>query len=116
MIDIKREENILFTTATGKLEDRDYNQLEPVLNQMKSDYEHISWYFRMDDFDGWSPKGLWRDLKIDANNFDNLDKVAIVGEDTWQKLMTEAMKPLTSGEVKYFNEKDDSIARDWVRN
>lgn len=116
MIDIKQEGNILFTTATSNLEDQDYNRLQPVLNQMNSQYENISWYFQMNNFHGWSPKGFWRDLKIDANNLNNLQKVAMVGEKTWQELMTEAMKPFTSGEVKYFDEKDQSVARAWISN
>ena len=68
----------------------------------------------MRNFDGWTPQGFWRDLKIDVNSLGNLRKVAIVGEKKWQEVMTDILKPFTSADAKYFEEAQAAEAKTWI--
>ena len=114
MIDIEGKENIIYMIATGKLNDKDYDKMLPALRQKIEKYEKINWYFQMKDFKGWTVHALWRDIMFDLRNKEHLEKVAIMGEKKWHELMTEAMKPFTDADIKYFDEKDATKARTWI--
>lgn len=114
MIDIKTEGQNIYMVASEKLDDSDYDKMLPLVRQKIQENEKINWYFRMKDFKGWTPHAFWRDIKFDLENADKLGKVAVVGEKKWQELMSEALKPFTSAEVKYFKKEDSEIAKEWI--
>jgi hypothetical protein len=115
MIQIETNENNLYMVATGKLTDKDYDQMIPLLRDKIEKFDKINWYFQMKDFKGWSLSAFWRDVKFDVKNKDRFKKIAMVGESTWQKVMTELMKPFTKAEIKYFNEMQAVVAKNWIQ-
>ena len=92
---IQIEENIdkIYIVATGKLDDTDYDKMLPLLWQKIEQHEQISWYFEMQDFEGWSASALWRDAKFDLKNKEHLKKVAIVGQKKWHVIMLSIRIP-----------------------
>ncbi|GGH68104.1 SpoIIAA family protein [Phaeocystidibacter marisrubri] len=110
---IQIEENIdkIYMVATGKLDDTDYDKMLPLLWQKIEQHEQISWYFEMQDFEGWSASALWRDAKFDLKNKEHLKKVAIVGQKKWHELMTDIMKPFTDADIRYFDEEEAEAER-----
>lgn len=100
--------------ATGKLDDADYDQMLPLLRQKTERHEKMNWYFQMKGFKGWTLHAFWRDIKFDLQNSSKLNRVAIVGEKKWHELMTDAMKPFTSADIQYFDEKEAEKAMEWI--
>ena len=39
------------------------------------------------DFHGWTGSALWEDIKFDAKHFNDIERLAIIGENKWQKGM-----------------------------
>lgn len=115
MVEIKENGNIVYMIAHGKLDDKDYDRMLPLIRQKIDKHDNIRWYFEMRDFKGWTASAFWRDVKFDLKNMDHLEKVAIVGENDWQKWMTKAMKPFTDAEIKYFDEKNAGEAGAWIK-
>ena len=109
------EGELLATRAVGKLTEQDYNILIPILEEKVKKYGEIKWYFEMDDFEGWEGKALWSDLKFDIRHRNDFEKIAMVGEDRWEKLMTDAMKPFTKADIKYFDVADRERAKEWIK-
>lgn len=108
--------NILMTTATGTLEQEDYEKLKPVVEQLTGQNEKIRWYFEMRNFEGWTPSALWSDAKIDLAHADDLEKIAVVGRKKWMDWMTQLMKPFTSAETRYFELEERDKAKAWIKN
>lgn len=108
------DDRVIATKATKKLTENDYNQLLPLLKDKLTQYQKIRWYFEMEDFDGWELKAFWEDVKFDAKHRNDFDKVAMVGEKKWEKLMTDLMRPFTSAEVKYFDISEKDVAMHWI--
>lgn len=114
VITLDKVENIVYTIAEETLTEKDYEKMIPLLNTKVELYGKIRWFFQMKNFTGWTPKALWEDIKFDVKNADNLEKIAMVGEKTWQDMMTDIIKPFTSANVKYFKESEVDKAKKWI--
>jgi hypothetical protein len=54
----------------------------------------------MHDFHGWTAGALWQNIKFDAKDFSDVERLAMVGETKWQHGMTVFCKPFTIGRVE----------------
>ena len=108
--------NIVATKATGKLTAANYRKLLPFLNQKEREFLKIRWYFEMDNFDSWTPKAGWEDLKFDMKHADQMEKIALVGGKKWEELLTGLMKPFTTAEVKFYDLEQKEHATEWIKS
>jgi hypothetical protein len=107
--------NVIATKASGKLSAEDYAQLLPIMESVLKTHPKFRWYFEMENFKGWEFEAFWDDLKFDIKHFNNFEKVAMVGDSTWEKWITQLMKPFTKAEVKYFSLSQKQEALDWIK-
>jgi hypothetical protein len=68
----------------------------------------------MQDFHGWDAGAAWEDIKWDARHFNEVERVAMVGEKKWQEWLAALCKPFTRATVRYFNHEKLDEARAWV--
>ncbi|WP_373056197.1 STAS/SEC14 domain-containing protein [Zunongwangia sp. H14] len=114
MIQLKSEENIIYSTAEEKLTDEDYEKIIPYLEEKIRKFGEIRWYFEMRDFEGWTLSAMWKDAKFDFEKNENMKKIAMVGADKWQKGLTQLMKPFAEAEVKFFKLSETEAAKKWI--
>lgn len=115
MIDIKNvKDNIICTQASRTLTKGDYDRLFPVLNTLLERYSKIRWYFEMEDFTGWEPINLWKDLQFDIKHANDFEKIALVGKKEWQRMITQIMKSFSSAEIKYYDKHNRGEALEWI--
>jgi hypothetical protein len=57
---------------------------------------------------------LWEDLKFDFKHFNDIERLAIVGESKWHEGMAWFCKPFTTAKVRYFGVDEAVDAREWV--
>ncbi len=112
----KPEQKLLEVHLTGKLTSADYKQFVPQTERFFSGGAKVNVLVLMHDFHGWSPGGVWEDIKWDFKHFRDIERLALVGESRWQAIMSKVCKPFTSGEVRYFDFKDLPKAREWVEH
>jgi hypothetical protein len=115
MLSIQLEHNIIYTMAEAKLTDEDYDRLIPLLEEKIRSFGKIRWYFEMKEFEGWSLSAMWRDLKFDFRNKENLERIAMVGNKEWEKQLTQLMKPFTGASIKYFDSSEHEEAKKWIK-
>jgi hypothetical protein len=70
--------------------------------------------FDMSGFHGWTAGALWEDTKFAMHHFSDIDRLAVNGENKWQKGMATFCKPFTKATVKYFDHAEASEARKWL--
>lgn len=110
------EGNVIGVRVTGKLKKEDYERLEPWLEKEVERHGKLRALVLMDDFEGWdSLSAAWEDLKIDVRYNKYVDRVAMVGDATWQKWVTKLSDPLAHAELKYFEKSQLDEAWAWVR-
>ena len=105
---------LLEVELSGRLEKEDYDLFVPTFERLIEKHGKLHLLVVLDDFEGWTAGALWEDLKIDFEHWNDIAKLAIVGEDRWQKGMAVFCKPFTKAEVKFFPKEELAEARAWA--
>lgn len=100
----------------GKLEERDYDRVLPMLEGRISDFGEVDLLIRVAEFSGWTPSAFWEDLKFDVRHFNDVGRLALVGEEPKAKWMALISRPFTGADVRHFPQAELDAARDWVEN
>ena len=65
----------------------------------------------MMDFHGWEGIALWDEVKFDVKHARDLERLAVVGDAKWEKLMSTVARLFTSAETRYFDHRALEQAR-----
>jgi len=114
LLEERQNGKILDVNVSGKLEKEDYEFFVPEAEKRISEHGKIRFVFETTDFHGWEPSALWEDIKFDVKHFNDVEKVAVVGEKKWEKGMATFCKPFTSARVRFFEKDRADEAREWV--
>ena len=94
--------NILDINLHGTLTSRDYDNLVPGIERLIRDRGKLRILVTMHDFDGWDVGGLWEEMKWEWKHFADIERLAIVGEERWQRWMACFCRPFTAATVRHF--------------
>jgi len=98
----------------GKLGREDYERFLPEIEKMILQHGRISVLVTMHDFHGWDAGAIWEDVKWNAKHFNQIARLAIVGEKTWHSWMTRFCEPFTMTQVRHFTLEQLDAARAWI--
>jgi len=108
-------DNIVGLRVSGKLTTEDYAVIIPEIEQRMQKYDKIRLFIELHDFHGWTAGAMWEDIKFDFKHFSDVERIAVVGENKWEKGMTLFFKPFTRAEVRYFDQNHLGEAKSWIR-
>jgi hypothetical protein len=112
-----KEENggkILVMRVSGTLTKDEYAEMVPEFEQLVRRFGKVNVLFDMSGFDGWDAGAAWEDIKFDVKHFSDIDRLAMVGEKKWQKVMAGLSKPFTTATIRYFDHSEALQARKWL--
>ena len=112
----KNEGKLLEVQLTGKLEKEDYTHFVPTVEKLVKEHGKIRMLVTLLDFHGWTAGALWEDIKFDAKHFNDIERLALVGEKRWEKDMAIFCKPFTTAKIRYFDFLAESEARTWLES
>lgn len=92
----------------------DYRRFRELTDERIEKFGKINMLVVARDFSGWTPAALWEDLKFDVAHYNDVARLAIVGEDPSQHWMATVSRPFTAADVHYYSEADIDAARAWV--
>lgn len=98
-----------------KLNSDDYREFIPLAEECIERQGKVNLLVRIKNFHGWTPAALWEDLKFDVKHFNDVDRLAVVGEDESGKWMATISRPFTGAEVEFFTEQQLDAARAWIQ-
>jgi hypothetical protein len=101
---------------SGKLEREDYGAFAPAVERLIEEQGKIRMLVLLEDFRGWDAGALWEDIKFEVKHFNDIERLAIVGENRWEQGMAVFCKPFTTAEVKYFPHEQATEARLWLES
>ena len=108
-------QNVLEVEVNGKLTKEAYAEFVPLTEKLIEQYGKVRLLVLLHDFHGWDAGALWEDLKFDFKHFNDIERLAIVGETKWEKGMSVFCKPFTRAAIMYFDASTLKNAQDWVR-
>jgi hypothetical protein len=98
---------------SGKLHNEDYQQFVPVIDSAAQSGK-VRLLAVFEDFQGWDLRALWDDIKFATTHCTKFDKIALVGDKTWEKWMAKVCAPFTMARIQYFDAADVGKARVWL--
>lgn len=105
---------VLEVELHGKLQRSDFDRVGPQVDRLIRKFGKIRILVAMRDFEGWDVGALWEDLKWEARHFNDVERLAIVGEESWQKWMAGFCKPFTTADIRYFSFAQLDEAHEWL--
>lgn len=105
---------MLVVKLSGKLDKDDYAKFVPHVEKLIQQHGKIRMLVELHDFHGWTAGGLWEDIKFDIRHFNDIERLAIIGEKRWEHGMAVFCKPFTTAEIRYFDVSEEGEARHWV--
>jgi len=116
--EIQLEENgnkIVTLIFREKLTKADYELFVPQLENLMEKEDTIRILVEFQDFQGWTLGALWEDTKFGTKHFNDIDRLAIVGDRQWEKFLASFIKPFTSATVRYFDSLEKETAKQWLK-
>jgi hypothetical protein len=107
---------IITVRVSGKLVKEDYERFIPAVERLIAAHGKVRLLFEMHDFHGWAAAALWEDFKFDVKHFDDIERLAMVGEKRWQQWMSSFCRPFTTARIRYFESHEADKAREWIRS
>lgn len=105
---------VLHLKLSGKLVKEDYVHFLPEVDRLIEKHGAINVLMEMHDFHGWSWGAMWADAKFAFRHFRGIKRIAMIGEQKWQKAMANFCKPFTKAEIRYYDPSCMEEARNWV--
>src|SRR5438270_6469725 len=97
------ELNLFEVELSGKISKEDYQRFVPLAEKLIRERGKLRLLVRMQDFDGWTLGSLWEDFKFDAKHFRDIERIAFVGDEAWEKGMSKLCKAFTTAAIRFFN-------------
>ena len=106
--------NVLGFKLSGKLHDEDYKQFVPVIDAALAQHGKVRLLAQFHDFHGWDLHALWDDIKFSTTHCTKIDRIALVGDKTWEQWMAKVCKPFTMAKIRYFDASQMGEAWSWL--
>ncbi len=102
--------------AIGTLTHDDYQLMTPLLDAALQAVEHsdVRVFVDASEFEGWELRAAWDDFKLGLKYGRTFHKIALYGHQPWQAFMAKIGRWFTSGEVKYFEDRDKAL--NWLQS
>ena len=110
----ERDGKLLVVEFSGILRKEDYRQTMPAIEQSMPQGEKARMLLDMHDFHGWTLPAALEDFKFGIKHFNHIQRLAVCGENSWEKWMATLAKPFTTATVRYFPREEMDDAKNWV--
>jgi len=99
----------------GVLQERDFLAFQRSLAAELEGAGRIRLLVVLTGFEGWAPGATWRDLAFYVRHGDDIERIAIVGDDRWRdEALMFAAADLRKAPVTYFGAIDAAQAGAWL--
>ncbi len=110
----KQGGRVVALRASGRLNNGDYAALIPRIEKLIDHYGHVRLLFEMFDFHGWTADAFWADFRFNFSHFNEIERMAVIGESRRQARMTRLWQVLSPAEIRFFNPAHIEEARRWL--
>ncbi len=105
---------VLGFQMSGKLHDQDYHSFVPIIDKAVAEHGKVRLLAHFHDFHGWDAHALWDDIKFSTTHCNKVERIALVGDQKWEKWMASVCKPFTMAKIEYFDAAEIDKAWAWL--
>ncbi|GAB6051752.1 STAS/SEC14 domain-containing protein [Magnetospira thiophila] len=107
---------IVGVQALGRLCHEDYVFLLPRLESLIAQHGRLRVLFHLGGFEWVDPHAAWDDLMFGLRHWNDLERMAIVGEAGWESLLARVMAEIAPVETRYFDVSRVEEAWAWLES
>ncbi len=109
-------ENVLGFSAKGKVTGQDYESvIIPAVEEVLDHHSKLRLLYHLGpEFEGFDAAAVWDDTKIGLQHPSAWERVALVSDVEWIRLMTRAFGFALPGHVRVFHNDEIADAQEWV--
>ena len=107
--------NVLGYKFTGTITVDDFKKMEPEVDALVQKEGNVRILFNLTGFKWEKIDALVADLKFGHKFHEKIQKLAVVGDKTWEKWITQLALRFYAKEAKYFPSADTAKAWSWLR-
>ncbi|BDY12869.1 SpoIIAA family protein [Hydrogenimonas cancrithermarum] len=98
----------------GKLTHEDYETFVPFIESAVRNLppKRLNILIDMTHFEGWTLEAAWDDFRFGLELRKDINKMAVVGDKTWEALFAKMADWLIAGKAKFFHSAEE--ARTWL--
>jgi hypothetical protein len=111
---IESDDRIIKIIVTGTLCTNDYDDFLPDIERLIKQHGKVRVLVMMEGFNGSAVGDLWADIKFDVRHFSDLERIAMVGDKSWEKWMAWFCKPFTTASIRRFDMSELADAKIWI--
>ena len=101
--------------VAGKVTAEDYQKLNPEVQALVDQYDHVCLLLDLQEFAGEEVKAWLPDMKFGHRFHDKIQKMAIVGDKRWEKWLTALADPFYAKDARLFHSDESEEAWAWLR-
>jgi hypothetical protein len=113
ILDITKN-NLTAFKVEGKIEKADYDKLNALFEKNEREYDTQKLYVEIEEIGSITVQALWEDFRTYFTHVKNFEKIAIIGDSGMVKILTTLSKPFVSGDIRFFNIREVSEAKEWI--
>lgn len=107
--------NLIVVRAEGRLSAADYARFVPEFEgRLASMSPPILMLLALGRGFGWTPGGLWCDLRFNLRHRRTFARLAVTGHRAWHRGITAASKLLFTARIRYFPAGEAAAAERWL--
>jgi hypothetical protein len=114
---IERVESRFYLTikVSGKLTHEDYQVMNPMVDSalIGVSQPKINALVDITELQGWEMQAAWDDFKFGLKHGSEFEKIALVGNKSWQEWAAKISSWFISGDIKFFEDIDDALI--WIQ-
>lgn len=108
------EEKTLKVCIFGCLEEEDFARIAPLTDELAERHRTLDLLVILHSFRGWAEGASWEDIQFEGENFDDVARIAVVGDEAREKGVARFCAPFTSADVEFFDSEQLSAAQKWL--
>lgn len=101
--------------VSGKLAHEDYLQFVPKFELLVQQHGKLHVLLEITDFHGWDPDALVDEIKFDIKHFSDIERLALIGDQKWEEVVSRFCRPFTTAEIGYFDQSQMRGASAWLK-
>jgi len=108
------DSNIAGIGLSDTLTEDDFDTIVPHLKDLFEDHLTTRVLFVLDDVDAWEPDEKWSDWAFDVRHAQEVDKIAVVGDDPWDQWIEKMEFLFPGAQIRVGDDKDEAL--EWIRD
>jgi|GEM_PF-3977579 len=114
LISAELDPRVFAITIRGPVERPDLDAVAAAFEEKLKEHKPVRVYAEVEQTASLSPAALFEDLRLGLQHFQDVERVAIIVDETWTALLAQFAELVPGLDVRRFSSAERAQAREWI--